>query len=232
MLAETARRDLEPLFPLAGPAPPFQSARPLQRRDLARFSYNSASKPCRFSCCLDVEFARPSRLNDPQSRGSLIASGSSMKPENLGSSILRRCASACALRSQTEQQRWPSAKETIGRNTRDALRSRRKKGWSRSAARGHPRAGERQKPPSGKTLVDPHSREEQAAEDERCAAVKAPCGDASNHYRMSFRSGRGRTLKETTGADPRERTLEKSSTIACGEFHVLLLNGAVMSPLG
>jgi hypothetical protein len=33
------------------------------------------------------------------------------------------------------------------------------KGVSRSAARGHPKAGERQKPPSAKA-VDPYSREE------------------------------------------------------------------------
>ncbi len=69
------------------------------------------------------------------------------------------------------------------------------KGLSRSAARGHPRAGERQKPPSAKT-VDPYSREEQAL---RMMRRGSSLRGASNHYRMS--QERLRTyLKETTAA--------------------------------
>jgi hypothetical protein len=69
------------------------------------------------------------------------------------------------------------------------------KGLSRSAARGHPRAGERRKPPSAKT-VDPHSREEQAL---RMMRRGSSLRDASNHYRMSQERLRA-YIKETTGA--------------------------------
>ena len=69
------------------------------------------------------------------------------------------------------------------------------KGLSRSAARGHPRAGERRKPPSAKT-VDPYSREEQALKMMRRGSSLR---DAANHYRMSQERLRA-YLKETTGA--------------------------------
>jgi hypothetical protein len=68
-------------------------------------------------------------------------------------------------------------------------------GLSRSAARGHPRAGERRKPPSAKT-VDPYSREEQALKMMRRGSSLR---DAANHYRMSQERLRA-YLKETTGA--------------------------------
>ena len=55
------------------------------------------------------------------------------------------------------------------------------KGLSRSAARGHPKAGERQKPPSTKTVY-PYSREEQAL---RMMRRGSSLRDAANHYRMS-----------------------------------------------
>ena len=69
------------------------------------------------------------------------------------------------------------------------------KGLSRSAARGHPRAGERRKPLSAKT-VDPHSREEQAL---RMMRRGSSLRDASNHYRMSQERLRA-YIKEATGA--------------------------------
>jgi hypothetical protein len=69
------------------------------------------------------------------------------------------------------------------------------KGLSRSAARGHPRAGERRKVPSAKT-IDPHSREEQAL---RMMRRGSSLRDASNHYRMSQERLRA-YIKETTGA--------------------------------
>ena len=69
------------------------------------------------------------------------------------------------------------------------------KGLSRSVARGHPRAGERQKAPSEKT-IDPHSREEQAL---RMMRRGSSLRDASNHYRMSQERLRA-YIKETTGA--------------------------------
>jgi hypothetical protein len=69
------------------------------------------------------------------------------------------------------------------------------KGLSRSAARGHPRAGEGRKPPSAKT-VDPYSREEQAL---RMMRRGSSLRDASNHYRMSQERLRA-YIKETTGA--------------------------------
>ena len=69
------------------------------------------------------------------------------------------------------------------------------KGLSRSAARGHPRAGERRKPPSAKT-IDPHSREELAL---RMMRRGSSLRDASNHYRMSQERLRA-YLKETTRA--------------------------------
>jgi hypothetical protein len=69
------------------------------------------------------------------------------------------------------------------------------RGRSRAASRGHPRAGERQKPPSTKT-VDPHSREEQAL---RMMRRGSSLRDAANYYRMSQERLRA-YIKETTGA--------------------------------
>ena len=69
------------------------------------------------------------------------------------------------------------------------------KGLSRSAARGHPRAGERRKPATGRA-VDPNSREERALKMMRHGASLR---DAARHYRMSQERLRA-YLKETTGA--------------------------------
>jgi hypothetical protein len=97
------------------------------------------------------------------------------------------------------------------------------KGLSRSAARGHPRAGERQKPPSGKT-VDPHSREEQAL---RMMRRGSSLRDASNHYRMSQERLRA-YLKETTGAT-RENGRWKIVDHRLRQFP-FYSNGAVVTP--
>jgi hypothetical protein len=69
------------------------------------------------------------------------------------------------------------------------------KGLSRSAARGHPRAGERKKPATVRT-VDPHSREERALKMMRRGSSLR---DAAGHYRMSQERLRA-YLKETTAA--------------------------------
>ena len=69
------------------------------------------------------------------------------------------------------------------------------KGLSRSAARGHPRAGERKKPATGRA-VDPNSREERALKMMRRGSSLR---DAAGHYRMSQERLRA-YLKETTAA--------------------------------
>src|ERR1700722_4319873 len=69
------------------------------------------------------------------------------------------------------------------------------KGLSRSAARGHPRAGELRKPATGRA-VDPNSREERALKMMRHGASLR---DAARHFRMSQERMRA-YLKETTGA--------------------------------
>jgi hypothetical protein len=69
------------------------------------------------------------------------------------------------------------------------------RGVSRSAARGHPRAGERRRPPSSVT-IDPNSREERALKMMRHGGSLR---DVASHFRMS--QERLRTyLKETTAA--------------------------------
>jgi hypothetical protein len=97
------------------------------------------------------------------------------------------------------------------------------KGLSRSAARGHPRAGERQKPPSTKT-VDPYSREEQALKMMRRGSSLR---DAANHYRMSQERLRA-YLKETTGAT-RENGRWKIVDHRLRQFP-FYSNGAVVTP--
>jgi hypothetical protein len=69
------------------------------------------------------------------------------------------------------------------------------KGLSRSAARGHPRAGERRKPATNGT-VDPNSREELAVKMMRRGSS---LHDAAGHYRMNQERLRA-YLKETTAA--------------------------------
>jgi hypothetical protein len=69
------------------------------------------------------------------------------------------------------------------------------KGLSRSAARGHPRAGERRKPTTGRA-VDPNSREERALKMMRHGTSLR---DAASHFRMSQERLRA-YLKETTAA--------------------------------
>jgi hypothetical protein len=97
------------------------------------------------------------------------------------------------------------------------------KGLSRSAARGHPKAGERRKPPSAKT-VDPHSREEQAL---RMMRRGSSLRDAANHYRMSQERLRA-YLKETTGAT-RENGRWKIVDHRLRQFP-FYSNGAVVTP--
>jgi hypothetical protein len=97
------------------------------------------------------------------------------------------------------------------------------KGLSRSAARGHPRAGERQKPPSAKA-VDPYSREEQALKMMRRGSSLR---DASKHYRMSQERLRA-YIKETTGAT-RENGRWKIVDRRSRQFP-FYSNGAVVTP--
>ena len=69
------------------------------------------------------------------------------------------------------------------------------RGLSRSAARGHPRAGERRRTPTGRA-VNPNSREELALKMMRRGASLR---DAASHYRMSQERLRA-YLKENTAA--------------------------------
>lgn len=98
------------------------------------------------------------------------------------------------------------------------------KGLSRSAGRGHPRAGERQRAPSAKK-IDPHSREEQAL---RMMRRGSSLRDASNHYRMSQERLRA-YIKETTGAT-RENGRWKIIDHRSRQFP-FYSNGAVVIPL-
>jgi hypothetical protein len=97
------------------------------------------------------------------------------------------------------------------------------KGLSRSAARGHPRAGERQKPPSAKT-VDPNSREERALKMMRHGGSLR---DAAGPFRMSQERLRA-YLKETTGAT-RENGRWKIVDNRLRQFP-LYSNGSVVIP--
>ena len=97
------------------------------------------------------------------------------------------------------------------------------KGLSRSAARGHPRAGERRKPPTGRA-VDPNSREEQALKMMRRGGSLR---DAAGHFRMSQERLRA-YLKETTAAT-RERGRWKIVDRRSRQFP-FYSNGAVVTP--
>jgi hypothetical protein len=97
------------------------------------------------------------------------------------------------------------------------------KGLSRSAARGHPRAGERRKPATGRA-VDPNSREERALKMMRRGSSLR---DASNHYRMSQERLRA-YIKETTGAT-RENGRWKIVDHRSRQFP-FYSNGAVVTP--
>jgi hypothetical protein len=97
------------------------------------------------------------------------------------------------------------------------------RGLSRSAARGHPRAGEGRKSPKSKT-VDPYSREEQALKMMRRGSSLR---DAANHYRMSQERLRA-YVKETTGAT-RENGRWKIVDHRSRQFP-FYSNGAVVTP--
>jgi hypothetical protein len=97
------------------------------------------------------------------------------------------------------------------------------KGLSRSAARGHPRAGERQNPPT-RRAVDPNSREERALKMMRNGA---PLRDAAGHFRMSEERLRA-YLKEMTGAT-RENGRWKIVDHRARRFP-FYSNGAVVTP--
>jgi hypothetical protein len=97
------------------------------------------------------------------------------------------------------------------------------KGLSRSAARGHPRAGERRKPATARA-VDPNSREERALKMMRHGASLR---DAAGHFRMSQERMRA-YLKETTGAT-RENGRWKIVDHRLRQFP-FYSNGAVVTP--
>jgi hypothetical protein len=97
------------------------------------------------------------------------------------------------------------------------------KGLSRSAARGHPRAGERRKPGTGRA-VDPNSREERALKMMRHGGSLR---DAAAHFRMSQERLRA-YLKETTGAT-RENGRWKIVDHRLRQFP-FYSNGAVVTP--
>jgi hypothetical protein len=97
------------------------------------------------------------------------------------------------------------------------------KGLSRSAARGHPRAGERRRPATGRA-VDPNSREERALKMMRHGESLR---DAASHFRMSQERLRA-YLKETTGAT-RENGRWKIIDHRSRQFP-FYSNGAVVTP--
>src|SRR3984957_15254939 len=97
------------------------------------------------------------------------------------------------------------------------------KGLSRSAARGHPRAGERRKPATGRA-VDPNSREERALKMMRHGgSLRA----VANHLRISQERLRA-YIKETTGAT-RENGHWKIVDHRSRQFP-FYSNGAVVTP--
>jgi hypothetical protein len=98
------------------------------------------------------------------------------------------------------------------------------RGISRSAARGHPRAGERQTLPSAKA-VDSNSREELALKMMRRGNSLR---DTAGHYRMSQERLRA-YLKETTAAT-RERGRWKIIDQRSRQFPIYS-NGRVVTPL-
>jgi hypothetical protein len=97
------------------------------------------------------------------------------------------------------------------------------KGLSRSAARGHPRAGERRQP-AARRAADPNSREERALKMMRNGASLR---DAAGHFRMSQERMRA-YLKETTGAT-RENGRWKIVDHRLRQFP-FYSNGAVVTP--
>src|SRR5271155_2569068 len=97
------------------------------------------------------------------------------------------------------------------------------KGLSRSAARGHPRAGERRKPATERA-VDPNSREERALKMMRHGASLR---DAAGRFRMSQERLRA-YLKEATGAT-REKGRWKILDQRSRQFP-FYSNGAVVTP--
>jgi hypothetical protein len=97
------------------------------------------------------------------------------------------------------------------------------KGLSRSAARGHPRAGERRKPAMGRA-VDPNSREERAL---KMIRHGGSLHAAASHFRMSQERLRA-YLKETTAAT-RENGRWKIVDRRLRQFP-FYSNGAVVTP--
>jgi hypothetical protein len=138
-------------------------------------------------CCLD---ARDAHANDPQSRGSFDRE----RFDEVG-----KASYADALRPTPFARKRNSMMATRQRDYRKEYARRvavaAQKGLSRSAARGRPRAGERIKRATGRT-VDPNSREERALKMMRHGASLR---DAAGHFRMSQERMRA-YLKETTGA--------------------------------
>ena len=97
------------------------------------------------------------------------------------------------------------------------------KGLSRSAARGHPRVGERGRAASGRA-IDPNSREERALKMMRHGvSLRA----VANHFRMSQERLRA-YLKETTAAT-RENGRWKIVDHRLRQFP-FYSNGAVVTP--
>jgi hypothetical protein len=97
------------------------------------------------------------------------------------------------------------------------------KGLSRSAARGHPKAGERRKPATVRG-VDPNSREERALKMMRHGGSLR---DAAGHFRMSQERLRA-YIKEATGAT-RENGRWKIVDHRSRQFP-FYSNGAVVTP--
>jgi hypothetical protein len=97
------------------------------------------------------------------------------------------------------------------------------RGLSRSAARGHPRAGERRRPTTGRA-VDPNSREERAL---KMMRIGGSLRDAASHFRISQERLRA-YLKEATGAT-RENGRWKIVDHRSRQFP-FYSNGAVVTP--
>ena len=98
-----------------------------------------------------------------------------------------------------------------------------RQGFSRSAARGHPRVGERRKKQAGRT-VDPNSREELALKMMRRGSSLR---DAASHYRMSQERLRA-YLKDSTEAT-REKGRWKIVDRRSRQFP-LYSNGQLVTP--
>ena len=122
------------------------------------------------------------------------------------------------------ETRWPSANETTERNTRRRVALGAQRGLSRSAARGHPRAGERAKPATQRS-IDPGGREELALKMMRRGRSLR---DAASHYHISQERLRA-YVKETDGSAGAKAANGQSSTGASRQFP-FYSNGRVVTP--